>query len=151
MRPYKGYIKDDPNFKKLFENTVMLVGHVFESSYCYNKLTHEEFAIFRFNNDPTCALVGQNNDWCLIGGDILVLRTWVDNTLRTFDGIKDIFDLKALDAYLVQILTDPWTEQFSIWQLEIDLTRSAARPTTLHKIKDFKDYLDKPFTDKVEW
>ncbi len=23
MRPYKGYIKDDPNFKILFENTVM--------------------------------------------------------------------------------------------------------------------------------
>lgn len=59
MKPYKGYIKDDTNFKIFFENTVVVVGHVFESSYCFNKLTKEEFAIFQFNNDPTCGPIGK--------------------------------------------------------------------------------------------
>jgi len=150
MRPYKGFIKDDPNFKTLFENTVMTVGHVFEMSYCYNKLTTEEFAIFEFDNDPTCGVVGQNNDWCLIGADVLVLRTWVDKTLRLVGDLKQIFDIKSIDAYTVQILTDPWADNPEIWQLTIDLNR-LTRPLTLHKIGDYKEYADKPYTDKIDW
>lgn len=150
MRPYKGYIKDDPNFKILFENTVMTVGHVFEASYCFNKLTKEEFGIFVFDNDPTCGLVGKKNDWCLIGGDDLVLWTWVDNTLRLVGELKEIFDLKLIDAYTVQILTDPWLDNPEIWQLAIDLNM-LSRPITLTKIRDFKEYADKPYKDEVEW
>lgn len=150
MRPYKGYIKDEANFKILFENTVMTVGHVFETSYCYNKFTKEEFAIFQFNSDPTCALVGKNNDWCLIGGDLLILRTWVDNSLRIFDQLKNIYGLKTIDDYTIQILTDPWTEQSAIWQLEINLTK-LTRPTSLFKVKNFPDYIDKEYTEQVVW
>jgi hypothetical protein len=150
MHPYKGLIIDDPNFRILFENTVMKVGHVFETSYCYNKLTKEEFAIFEFGNDPTCGLVGQRNDWCLIGGDVLVLRTWVDNTLRLVGELKEIFDLKLIDAYTIQVLTDPWADNSEIWQLTIDLNK-LTRPLTLKKIRDFKEFVDKPYTDEVEW
>jgi hypothetical protein len=150
MRPYKGYIIDDPNFKTFFENNVMKVGHVFESSYCYNKLTKEEFTIFQFDNDPTCGLIGQRNDWCLIGGGVLVLRTWIDNTLRIVGDIKQIYDIKSIDEYTVQILTDPWADNPEIWQLTIDLNK-LTRPLTLNKIKDFKEYADKPYTDKIDW
>lgn len=150
MRPYKGYIKDDPNYRILYENFVMSVGHVYETSYCCNKLTKEEFAIFQFDNDPTCGVVGNNNDWCLIGGDVLVLRTWVDNTLRLVGDLKQIFDIKIIDDYTVQILTDPWTNNSEVWQLTIDLNK-LTRPLTLTKIKDFKNYVDKPYTENVDW
>jgi len=150
MRPYKGYIKDDSNFRTLFENTVITVGNVFETAYCYNKLTKEEFAIFQFDYDPTSAAVGKNNDWCLIGGDVLVLKTWVDNTLRLIDDLKNIYGLKTIDAYTIQILTDPWAEQSAIWQLEINLNR-LTRPTSLIKVKSFKEYFDKPYTDQIAW
>lgn len=150
MRPYKGYIKDDPNYRILYESFVMSVGHVHETSYCCNKLTKEEFAIFQFDNDPTCGVVGNNNDWCLIGGDVLVLRTWVDNTLRLVGDLKQIFDIKIIDDYTVQILTDPWTSNSEVWQLTIDLNK-LTRPLTLIKIKDFKNYVDKPYTENVDW
>ncbi len=150
MRPYKGYIKDDPNSRILFENTVLAVGHVFESSYCFNKLTKEEFEIFEFDNDPTCGLAGQNNDWCLIGGDVLVLRSLVDNTLRLIGELKEIFDLKLIDAYTVQILTDPWADNSEIWQLKIDLN-NLSQPLTLTKIREFKAYAGKPYTNKIGW
>ena len=148
MRLYKGYIKDDPNFRTLFENTVMTVGNVFETAYCYNKLTKEEFPIFQFDNDPTCAAVGKNNDWCLIGGDVLVLKTWVDNTLRMIGDLRNIYGLKTIDAYTIQILTDPWAEQSAIWQLEINL-KKLARPVSLIKVKDFKEYLNKPYNEHI--
>ena len=149
MQPYTGYIKDDVNFKVLFENFVMLVGNVFEAAYCYNKLTKEEMGIFRFTNDPTCAVVGKNNDWVLIGGDQLVLKTWIDKTLRILDA-ENIHDFKIIDAYTVNILTDPWAKDAAIWQLQIDLTR-LTRPIALIKVKDFKDYFEKPYTDEVIW
>ena len=150
MRPYKGYIKDDPHFKIFFENTVMMVGHVFETAYCYNKLTKEEFEIFQFYGDPNCALVGKNNDWCLIGGDVLVLRTWADNTLRVITELKDIYGLRIIDDYKIQILTNPWDEHSAIWQLEIELTR-LTQPTSLFKVKDFKEYVDKEYTEQIVW
>ena len=126
----------------------MTVGHIFESSYCYNKLTEEQFGVFEFDNDPTCALVGKNDDWCLIGGDVLVLRTWADNTLRVIGELENIYGLKSIDEYTTQILTDPWTEESSIWQLEIDLTK-LTRPTSLFKVKDFKEYLDKEYSEEI--
>jgi hypothetical protein len=150
MRPYNGYIKDDTNFKKLYENTVMILGHVFETSYLYNKITKEEFAIFKSDNDPTCGLVSKNNDWCLVGGDQLVLRTFFDNTLRLIGDLKSIYDLKIVDDYKVQILIDPWSNGPSIWQLEININR-AARLVDLIKICDFNDYIDKPYKEQIEW
>jgi hypothetical protein len=150
MRTYKGYIKDDQNFRILFQTSVMLVGHVFETAYCYNKLTTEEFAIFLFDSHPTCALIGKNNDWCLVGGEDLVLSTWADNTLRVIGDIKQIFDLKAIEGYTVEILTDPWTDLSAIWRLEINL-RKLTRPTSLFRIRDFKDYIGKPYSEQVVW
>jgi hypothetical protein len=84
----------------------MLVGHVFQTAYCYNKVTTEEFGIVEFDSDHPCALIGKNNDWCLVGSDDLVLSTWADNTLRVIGDIKQIFELKAIDGYTVEILTD---------------------------------------------
>ncbi|MEO6252191.1 MAG: hypothetical protein ABIO79_02765 [Ferruginibacter sp.] len=153
MRPYKGYINENGNFRKLFENTIMILGHVFETAYIINKITKEDNPVFQFDNDPTSGLIGKNNDWCLVGGDILVLRTWVDNSVRTFSDhpeLKDIHSLREIDDYTVQILTDPWSEQSSIWQMEIDLTK-LTRPVNLFKLKDFKDYVDKPYTDEPIW
>jgi hypothetical protein len=150
MRPYKGYIKDDRNFKQFFETTVMLLGHVFETAYCYNKITKEEFGLFQFDNDPTCGVVGKNNDWCLVGGDVLVLKTWFDNSLRLIGDLKQIHELRSVDDYIAQILIDPWSNEAAIWQLEIDKTKPT-RPITLEKVKDFKDYTDKPYTEHIVW
>ncbi|MDF2190335.1 hypothetical protein [Paraflavitalea sp. CAU 1676] len=150
MALYKGNLKDNDQFKVLFENTVMMVGHIYESAYCINKLTGEEFGIFEFDYDPTCALVGRNNDWCLIGGEVLVLKIWADRSLRLLDACEDIFALKSIDEYTVHILTDPWDDNAAIWELTIDL-KKLTHPVSLMKIRDFKEYIDKPYTDDVEW
>jgi hypothetical protein len=150
MTLHKGYINDNENFRKLFENTIMVLGHFFETAYIINKIIEEEIPIFEFDNDPTCGLIGKNNDWCLVGGDILVLKTWVDNTLRTFSELKSVHSLRAIDDYKVQILLDPWSEQSSIWQMEINLNK-LTNPVTLFKMKDFSDYADKPYTDQIIW
>ncbi len=150
MRPYKGYINENENFKKLFENTIMLLGHVFEKTYIINKVTKEENPVFQFDNDPTCGLIGKYNDWCLVGGDFLVLRTWIDNSVRFLDDLKNIHSLRAIGDYTVQILIDPWSEHSAIWEMEIDLNK-LTRPVNLTKLRDFKDYIETPYTDEPIW
>ncbi|MCD1117962.1 hypothetical protein [Chryseobacterium turcicum] len=150
MKANKGDIKDDSNFKILFENKVTIVGHIYEIAYYHNKLTKEELPIFEFENDPTCAIIGQNNDWCLLGGDVLILKTWNDNALKFINNLEQIFDLKCIDAYTAQILTDPWSENSAIWQISIDLN-NITQPLILSKIRDCKEYFNKPYSENIEW
>jgi hypothetical protein len=150
MRPYKDYIINNPNFRTLYENAVMVVGHVFEISFCINKLTKEEFTVFQFENDPTCGAVGRNNDWCLIGGEVLILRTCKDNTLRMISEVKQVSDLKIVDDYEVQILTDPWSEEAAIWELKIDLEK-LSNPVSITKLRDFDELRNKAYTEIINW
>lgn len=37
-----------------------------------------------------------------------------------------------------------------IWEIAIDLDK-LSRPIKLTKVRDFKEYADKPYTEKIEW
>jgi len=150
MHPFKGYVKDQPGFKLLYENFVVILGHLYEETYYYNKLTKEEIGVWKFQYDPTCGIVGKNNDWCLVGGDILILRTFLDHTVRPIGDLRDIHEIRLIDDYTAQILIDPWSENAAIWQLDLDLNRFAPR-NSLWKVKDFKDYFGKPYEENVNW
>lgn len=138
MRSYKGYIVDQSGFRLLYKNFVMVLGHLYEDAYSYNKITKEEIDIWRFHHEPTCGLIGKNNDWCLVGGEGLILRTNFDRTVRQVGDLQNIHDLRLVNDYTAQILTDPWSEDAAIWQLEIDLNR-VAPSIGLWKVKDFKN------------
>ena len=127
-----------------------LGNHLYEDAYCYNKITKEEIGIFRFEDDPTCAVIGANNDWCLVGGHVLVLRTFYDRTVRPVGDLKDIHDLRLVGPYSAQLLTDPWSGQSAIWQLDI-IPNRVAPSTILWKIRDFNDYVGKPYEENVPW
>ncbi|GGB03203.1 hypothetical protein [Puia dinghuensis] len=150
MRSYKGYVKDQPGFRLLYENYVMSLGHLYEEAYCYNKLTKEEIGIWQFQHDPTCGVVSKNNDWCLVGGEILILRTFFDRTVRPIGDLQDIHEIRLIDENTAQILIDPWSENAAVWQLDLVMNR-AAPAFSLWKIKDFKDYPDKPYAENVNW
>jgi hypothetical protein len=138
MHSFKGYAVEQPDFRVLYENFVMVVGHIFEDTYCCNKLTREESGIFRFEGDPTCAVVGASNDWCLVGGHILILKTFYDRTLQPVGDLKDIYGLRLVGALSAQILTDPWSAESAIWQLDINPNR-AAPSIDLWKIRNFTE------------
>ena len=128
----------------------MLLGYVFEEVYCINLITKEEIGIWQFPSEPTCGVIGENNDWCLVGGETLVLRTLFDRTVRPVGNLENIHELRLINEYTAQILTDPWAEDAAIWQLEIDTNR-VAPAIGLWKIRDFKDYSGNPYAEEVVW
>lgn len=150
MQQEKDYLKNAGTFKILFGNSAMLLGQCYESAYLLNKTTNEEFDIFEFYGDPTCGLIGPNNDWCLAGGNVLIFKNLLDNTLTVIDGLNDIYGLKAVDDYKVLILTDPWTAESAVWQLDIELSQSL-KPTNLSKLQDVKTYISEPYSETVIW
>ena len=99
--------KDQPGFRLLYENFVMSLGHIFEDAYCYNKLTKEAMGIWRFKYDPTCGIISKNNDWSLVGGEILILKTFFYRTVRPVGDLQDIHEIKLVGDNAAQFLTDP--------------------------------------------
>ena len=150
MHSYKGHLKDNPGFRPLYKNFSMLLGHIFEEVYCINLITNEEFGIWQFPSDPTCGVIGKNNDWCLVGSESLVLKTFFDRTVRPVGDLRNIHELRLINEYTAKILTDPWAEDAAIWQLEIDVNRFAP-DIGLWKIRDFNDYTGKPYVEDVLW
>ena len=143
-------IRNDISFHVLDEAVLTVLGHIYETVYSINKLTGNETEIFSFYGDPTCGLIANRNDWQLIGGDALVLKTRMDSTTQVFDDTGDIHSLKPLDNYSAQILTDPWNEKSAIWQLSIKLSK-VVRRIELKKVHDFTKYIDQPFVEQVKW
>lgn len=126
-------INDHINFRKLDETFVMLLGHVDGHAYFINKITNEKFGLYAFEVEPTCGLIGTNNDWALVGGEVLVLKTLFDNSVRMLP-LASISALKKIGDYSAQIHIDPRSENASAWLLEVDVT-NPAKPVRLRRVE----------------
>ena len=126
----------------LAESGNLIVVHCYEDASIYFKKTKEKFYIGDFYGDPTCALVGPDEDWVLVGGEHLTL--WQGGLTASIAGIHWICGLRLVDSETVDILTDPWTSDSAVWRMTIPDRR-------LVKVADFPWYREKPYTDDVEW
>lgn len=79
-----------------------------------------------------------------------MLRTWNDNTLRMISEIQQVFELKIVDDYEVQILTDPWSKEAAIWKLKIDLEK-LSKQILITKLRDFEELRNQPYTENINW
>lgn len=80
----------------------------------------------------------------MIGGSTLIL--WKPEKILE---IKDedlcwAFQFKQTGSNKALILIDPWAENSSIWEIEIEKTER-------RKISDFDSYKNKEFTEKIDW
>lgn len=95
--------------------------------------------------NATCGWVGLSNDWVVIGGEFLLL--WkAGESLRIIHKniLSWIHDIRQIDEYKIEILTDPYAEISAIWQLDIQTEK-------LTKIKDFLEYINKPYEENILW
>lgn len=126
------------------------LGHVYEKAYAIDHTTEQITPIFEFDSPPTCGLIGPRNEWFLIGGTELILRTNIDSAIQPFGNLKDIHSLKLIDECTVLILTDPWSKESAIYKLSI-LLNSRIRKMKLEKIRNFTTYQDQAYTENVKW
>lgn len=86
-------------------------------------------------------LLSNDNSWSVVGGEILIFIK--DFKLISINEIKDIFALKPMDENNIQILTDLWAEDSSIWQLNIESMECI-------RIQSFDKYKEE-YTEDIDW
>jgi hypothetical protein len=97
-----------------------------------------------FYGNPKCGIIDSENKWVIIAG--IHLTFWKSNTSKKYqnESFEWVHSLRIKDEKTVEILTDPWSEKSSVWELN---TENAI----LIKIKDFTDYRNKEYTEFVKW
>jgi len=129
------------NFKTLAETENMVVGYIFETAYIIEKQTNKEIEIDDFYGDPACALISSTEDWCLIGGEKLIL--WKQKEIIPIN-LSDIYEMRQIEKNLVEILTDPWSEKSGIWRIDVKTAKADF-------VREFNDYKNREYCEKINW
>ncbi|WP_295801762.1 hypothetical protein [Mucilaginibacter sp.] len=133
----------NPHFRVLYETDQLILGHEFEYAYLIWKKGSKETNMGDFYGDPSCGLISENNDWCLVGGETLVV--WKnDGTVLPVvdDGLRWISELRQTAPYEAELLIDPYSEKGAVWKLNIATLK-------FEKLRDFRsDYIH---SDKFDW
>ena len=132
------------NFNKLYESEKYLVGHIFENAYLIEKDTGKTTLIGEFYGEPSCAIISPNNEWCIVGG--FTLKIWTEDEVFEIkdDNLYWACKFKQVDINKVEILIDPWADNSSIWELNIQTKE-------YKKLMDFENYKKQQYTDEIEW
>ena len=132
-------------FKPLHNTERMILGHVYEYVSLIEKYRNEIVFDTYIYGDPTCGIISQKNDWCIVCGSHTFILWTPKETVRFEDvDFLSAYDLRQIDDNTVDILIDPWSDKAAVWQFNI-ATKQA------FKVRDFDDYKDREYTDNVEW
>jgi hypothetical protein len=131
-------------FKIIDETNKYILGCIWEEPYLYDKINRTEIFLCKFYGQCDSGAINDEDDWCVAGGDIIAI--WKNGELRIIDReeLKWVNSIRIKNRNIIEILTDPWSNNAAIWELNI-------QNISFNKISDFSNYKDKPYTDKVEW
>jgi hypothetical protein len=122
----------------------LLLGHVFEHTYLIDKWNGAELLHDDFYGDPACGLISPHNDWAVVAGEHLTIWRLDRSEIISREELKWITAVRQIDASRVALLIDPWGTNAAIWTLDVPHGQ-------IQKLRDFKDYENRGYTDTIEW
>ncbi len=128
----------------LDETEKLLLGYKFEDVYLVDKSNGAELLYDSFYGDPHCGLISSTNEWAVIGGEHLTLWRKGKTEVINKEEIKWIKAIRQTTEFMIELLVDPWGSNASIWQVDM-------RKGRIEKIRDFKEYQDKEYTEDIVW
>lgn len=128
----------------LSESDTLKLEYAYETARLIEKSTGEVLYEDVFYGDPTCGLVGVDNSWAIVAGEHLAI--WRANNAESIshDELRWIHALRVRDDRTVEILTDPWSKIAAVWEIDVVTFR-------FRKVRDFPDYMDREYSDSVDW
>lgn len=133
----------------LFETDKLRIEHEFENAYLLEKSSGKELMFDDFYGDPECGLISENNDWAIIAGEHLTI--WRANKRRKKqvvriedEELRWVCEMRVKNENIVELLIAPWSKRAAIWELDIESLKFS-------KIRNFPDYLETEYTDKIDW
>ena len=132
------------NVKPLDEIDSYVLFSEHEDIFLFDKDLNEEVWRTSMYGNATCGVLGRTSEWAVIGGEHLVI--WIDNKLQEVNDPELMWahEMRQTGDDEIEILIDPWSEKSAIWKFNL-------KTFSKSKVRDFKDYYDKPFEEKVNW
>jgi hypothetical protein len=130
--------------KIICETDKLSLEHEFEATFLFEKRTGRVLLQDDFYGDPKLGLIDSNHQWAIVAGEHLTI--WTPKLWKRIDDkdLRWIHCLRVKNDHTVEILTDPWSRNASIWEID---TGSLG----YKKIRDFNDYRDREYTETVDW
>ena len=138
----------------LDESENFQLGHEWEDVILVDKKSGEKFIVGSHYGDPSCGLIGPDEDWFISAGEGIILYRFKDG-IKEFlksgfvnsdkgDGPAFIHAIRLKSNHEVEILLDPWSEYASVWILTVDTM-------ALSKVKEGPFKINEKYTDQIEW
>jgi hypothetical protein len=134
----------DYNMNILYETNNLRLENEYETTFLIKTLTGERLMEDDFYGDPKCGLIDKNGNWAIVAGEHLTIWTEARTQRIESEELKWIHSLRNKDSETVEILTDPWSENSAIWEIN-------TKTFELKKVKGFANYKDKGYSDRVIW
>lgn len=128
----------------LDETDKYFIGHIYEDAYLIDKRIGEELVHDDFYGDPTCGLISKNNDWAIIAGEHLTIWRNGKTVRMNNKDLRWIHAIRTHDQKSVEMLINPWAPNAAIWILETATLQ-------FKKLRDFRDYQEKEYTEEIVW
>lgn len=128
--------------KILYESKNLILQTAFEEVSLIDKNSGKEIFNLSVYGEVTCCIVADSENWIMIGAENFWI--WRNYKFLKIEAIRWVYDMRKVSENVVEILTDPWDSEAAVWKYDI-LNGS------YFKIKDFKDYHNKPYSENVIW
>lgn len=128
----------------LDETPLLRLEHEYEHAQLVNKL--DGLILFKdfFHGDPSCGLIAKDDTWAVVGGEHLSIWSQKKSLRITDEKLKWIYAMRLKNENIIEILTDPWSEQSAIWELNTNSFE-------FRKIRGFDTYKGQEYTEYVVW
>jgi hypothetical protein len=135
---------DDRNFTILYQTDKLIAGAIFENAYLIKLQPYQEIAMGDFYGDPSCAVIDEENKWCLIGGNTLTIWRVHDGCIHIDDeNIKWLAQMRQTSSFTVELLVEGIANnKMSIWEIDINSSNRT-------KIRDIEKGLKT--VDTIDW
>jgi hypothetical protein len=129
---------------KLYETDKLILENECEATFLIEKSSCKILFEDNFYGDPQCGLIDSKNNWAVVAGEHLTI--WTPEKTKVIDDekLKWIHLLRFKNEEIVEILIDPWSDNSSIWEINI-------KTFEYRRIRDFDNYKNKEYSEIIDW
>jgi len=128
----------------LYETDTLRLENKFESAFLTDKSTGATLMEDDFYGDPNCGLIDKESKWAIVAGEHLTI--WTPKKWKRIEDkdLRWIHSIRIKDSKTVEVLTDPWKKNSSIWEVY-------PLKFECKKIRTFNDYKDQKYSENIIW
>lgn len=130
--------------KILYKTARLELKYLYETVYLSFLAKGKTVHLGDIYGDALCGVISDDDDWAIAAGSSLIIWTPKNTEIIQDARLSDVFAIRIVGENTVNLLTDPWSDKAAVWEFNL-------LGKTFSKLYDFPNYINKPYTDIIEW